>query len=163
MSLLSYHHHTTFLGGVNLVFRDRTGRRFALASAGSVPTCKGEKGQAFCVSCFPFSLENQGGRFFRIVGTRCISALGRSGERIVGMRSPRIKDPCGGYYHILSRIVDRQRVLDQDEKERFRSLLRATESFSGCQTLAYTALDNHILLCTLRRLRLRVVAIPGAG
>jgi len=59
------------------------------------------------------------------------------------MRSPRIKDPCGGYYHIVSRIVDRQRILDQDEKERFRSLLRATESFSGCQTLAYTALDNH--------------------
>ena len=53
------------------------------------------------------------------------------------MRSPRIKETCGDYYHIISRIVDRQRVLDQDEKERFRTLLRATESFSGCRALAY--------------------------
>ena len=47
------------------------------------------------------------------------------------MRSPRIKEACGGYYHIISRIVDRQRVLDQDEKERFRKLLRGIVAVSA--------------------------------
>ena len=49
------------------------------------------------------------------------------------MRAGRIKEDGGGYYHILSRVVDRQMVLDEAEKERFRKIMRATEAFSGCQ------------------------------
>ena len=59
------------------------------------------------------------------------------------MRSPRIKEPGAGYYHVISRIVDRRHVVDSGEKERFTRLMRATEGFSGCRVLAHTVLDNH--------------------
>ena len=49
-----------------------------------------------------------------MVGARAIYAGGPA-KGGGGMRSPRIKETCGGYYHIISRIVDRQRVHDQDE------------------------------------------------
>ena len=59
------------------------------------------------------------------------------------MRGPRIKEEGQGFYHIVSRIVDRRRVLDTKEKERFRDLMRRVEAFSGVQILTYTILDNH--------------------
>jgi REP element-mobilizing transposase RayT len=59
------------------------------------------------------------------------------------VRSPRIKEAGEGYYHVVSRIVDRRKVVNAAEKERFCRLMRATESFSGCRVLAYTVLDNH--------------------
>ena len=65
------------------------------------------------------------------------------GGRLGGMRLPRIKEPGEGYYHVISRVVDRQRLLDADEKERLRALLHATEGFCGCQAVAYSLLDNH--------------------
>jgi len=62
------------------------------------------------------------------------------------MRVPRIKEPAGGYYHVISRVVDRRMVLDDKEKERFRKLMRKTEAFSGVQILTYAILDNHFHL-----------------
>ena len=59
------------------------------------------------------------------------------------MRTPRIKEPTGAYYHVLSRIVDRRRVLDDGEKERFRRLLRRVERFSGVTVLTHAVLGNH--------------------
>ena len=59
------------------------------------------------------------------------------------MRMGRIKEQGAGYYHIVSRVVDRRMVLDANEKERFRKLMRSTEAFSGCDVLTWTALDNH--------------------
>jgi putative transposase len=59
------------------------------------------------------------------------------------MRLGRIREDGHGYYHIVSRIVDRRMVLNGDEKERLRKLLRTTETFSGCDVLTWTALDNH--------------------
>lgn len=59
------------------------------------------------------------------------------------MRVPRIKEPVGGYYHVLSRVVDRRMALDDNEKERFRKLMRRTEAFSGAHILTYSVLDNH--------------------
>ncbi len=59
------------------------------------------------------------------------------------MRVPRIKEVNGGYYHVISRVVDRRMVLDHGEKERFRRLMRKVETFSGVRILTYAALDNH--------------------
>jgi len=54
-----------------------------------------------------------------------------------------------GYYHIVSRIVDRRRVFDTKEKERLRTLLRRVEAFSAVQVLTYTILDNHFHILLL--------------
>ena len=62
------------------------------------------------------------------------------------MRTPRIKEDGAGYYHVISRVVDRRRVFDRDEKERFRATMRAVEAFSGCELLTWSCLDNHFHL-----------------
>lgn len=59
------------------------------------------------------------------------------------MRVPRIKEPDGGFYHVLDRVVDRQMVLDDNEKERFRRLMRAAATFSGVDVLTFSCLTNH--------------------
>ncbi len=59
------------------------------------------------------------------------------------MRVARILGEGESFYHIVSRIVDRRLILDDSEKERFRKLMRAVETFSGCQILTWTCLDNH--------------------
>jgi REP element-mobilizing transposase RayT len=59
------------------------------------------------------------------------------------MRSPRIKNEAGGYYHVYSRVVDRRMIMNPAEKERFRRLMRAVEGFSGCRVLTYAVLGNH--------------------
>jgi hypothetical protein len=59
------------------------------------------------------------------------------------MRTARIKESGDAYYHIMSRIIDRRYLLNTQEKERFRRLMRATEAFSGVQILTHAILDNH--------------------
>jgi len=59
------------------------------------------------------------------------------------MRVARILGEGEAFYHILSRIVDRRLILNDAEKERFRSLMRAVEAFSGCQVLTWACLSNH--------------------
>jgi putative transposase len=49
-------------------------------------------------------------------------------------------------YHCISRVVDRRFAFGQEEKERFRSLMRMYEKFSGCRVLSYCLMDNHIHL-----------------
>ena len=43
----------------------------------------------------------------------------------------------------MSRVVDRQFILNNDEKERFRKLLRRVEGFSGVDVLTFCVLDTH--------------------
>ena len=59
------------------------------------------------------------------------------------MRDARIKEDQAAYYHIMSRVVDRRRVFDDREKERFRLLMRDVEAFCGVQVTTYSALSNH--------------------
>ena len=59
------------------------------------------------------------------------------------MRTARIVDDGAAYYHIMSRVVDRQYVFDAGEKERIRKTMRAVEGFTGCEIRTYTILDNH--------------------
>ncbi len=62
------------------------------------------------------------------------------------MRIPRIKESGEGFYHSMSRVVDRRMVLDDKEKERFRQLMRNAAAFSGVDVLTHTILDNHFHL-----------------
>jgi len=62
------------------------------------------------------------------------------------MRMPRIKESCAAYYHVISRVIDRRMLLTDEEKERFRLLMRKMEGFSGVDVLDYTILDNHFHL-----------------
>ena len=59
------------------------------------------------------------------------------------MRAARIKEADGGFYHVISRIVDRRMILNDREKERFRKLMHSAAVFSGVQVLTYAVLDNH--------------------
>jgi len=107
------------------------------------------------------------------------------------MRRARIVEEGGGYYHVMSRIVDRRMVIDDGEKGTSRRVMRGMEGFSGVEIVPYAILDNHfhILfkrhrdhfgakrktgarpmsgaqwsgLCTARRLRREVIATPRAG
>jgi REP element-mobilizing transposase RayT len=49
-------------------------------------------------------------------------------------------------YHVISRVVDRRFVLGSEEKEKFRTLMRMQENFTGCRVLSYCLMDNHFHL-----------------
>ncbi len=49
-------------------------------------------------------------------------------------------------YHVISRVVDRRFALGTDEKEKFRTLMRMQENFTGCRVLSYCLMDNHFHL-----------------
>ena len=49
-------------------------------------------------------------------------------------------------YHVHSRVVDRRFVLGTEEKERFRTLMRMQENFTGCRAISYCLMDNHFHL-----------------
>jgi putative transposase len=49
-------------------------------------------------------------------------------------------------YHVISRVVDRRFVLGTEEKEKFRTLMRMQENFTGCRILSYCLMDNHFHL-----------------
>ncbi len=46
-------------------------------------------------------------------------------------------------YHCISRIVGRDFVLEMDEREHFRMLMRMCERFTGCRVLSYCLMSNH--------------------
>ena len=53
------------------------------------------------------------------------------------MRTARVRGNGTAYYHCMSRVIERRMILDDEEKERFRSILRAMETFSGVRVLTY--------------------------
>lgn len=50
------------------------------------------------------------------------------------------------FYHCISRVVDRRFVLGAEEKEKFRTLMRMQENFTGCRVASYCLMDNHFHL-----------------
>jgi hypothetical protein len=44
-------------------------------------------------------------------------------------------------YHVHSRVVDRRFVLGTEEKEKFRTLMRMQENFTGCRAISYCLMD----------------------
>ena len=49
-------------------------------------------------------------------------------------------------YHVTSRVVHRQFLFKDEEKEQFRLLMRMVERFSGCRVLSYCVMTNHFHL-----------------
>jgi REP element-mobilizing transposase RayT len=49
-------------------------------------------------------------------------------------------------YHVTSRVVHRQFLFQDEEKEHFRLLMRMVERFSGCRILSYCVMTNHFHL-----------------
>ena len=47
-------------------------------------------------------------------------------------------------YHLVTRIVDRNFVLGDVEREHFKVLLRGYERFTGCRVLTYCLMSNHV-------------------
>jgi hypothetical protein len=63
------------------------------------------------------------------------------------VRQGRLTETGEAYYHAMSRVVDRRLVLTDDEKERFRKLLRRVEGFSGVDVMTHSVLGNHFPEC----------------
>ena len=59
------------------------------------------------------------------------------------MRTARVKMKGGGYYHCISRVIERRMAFGEDEKEMFRKMMRKVEDFSGVKVLTYAVFSNH--------------------
>lgn len=59
------------------------------------------------------------------------------------MRTARVKVEEGGYYHCMSRVIERRMVLGDVEKEVFRKMMRKVEGFCGVNILTYAVMGNH--------------------
>jgi len=65
------------------------------------------------------------------------------------MRKARLKAPPSfpvAYYHCISRVVDRQFLFGEEEKEQFVALLREYARFCGIQVITYCVMSNHFHL-----------------
>jgi len=62
------------------------------------------------------------------------------------MRTARLKADGEGYYHCMSRIMERQMRLGETEKEKFRVLLRQMAAFCGVNVITYAVMGNHFHL-----------------
>lgn len=62
------------------------------------------------------------------------------------MRAARIVADGWSYYHNTTRVIGKQYLLNDDEKERLTILLRKTETFSGVHVMTHNFMDNHIHL-----------------
>lgn len=61
------------------------------------------------------------------------------------------------FYHVISRVVDRRFAFGQEEKEKFRALMRLQEKFTGCRVVSYCLMCNHF------HLLLEVPPMPEGG
>lgn len=59
------------------------------------------------------------------------------------MRSARVKMDGGGYYHCMSRVIERRMILGDVEKETFRRMMRKVAGFCGVEVLTYSVMTNH--------------------
>ena len=60
-------------------------------------------------------------------------------------------------YHCVTRVVGREFVFGEIEKEKFRTFMRMYENFSGCRVLSYCIMCNHI------HILLEVPPMPEGG
>jgi putative transposase len=47
------------------------------------------------------------------------------------------------FYHVISRVVERRLAFGVREKEKFRTLMRLQEKFTGCRVASYCLMCNH--------------------
>ena len=60
------------------------------------------------------------------------------------MRKSRIVEKTAAYYHVISRVVGREYVFGEEERERFRSTMRRVEAFCAVQIQTWCVLSNPI-------------------
>ena len=53
---------------------------------------------------------------------------------------------ASSYFHCISRVVDRNFVFHEHERDVFRKVMRQVEAFSGVRVLTWTILSNHFHL-----------------
>ena len=59
------------------------------------------------------------------------------------MRTSRVKADGSGYYHGMSRVIERRFLLGDHEKHVFRKIMRACETFCGVRIITYALMSNH--------------------
>ena len=66
-------------------------------------------------------------------------------DRQGGMRTTRAKQAEGrvGYYHCISRVINRAFALGEEEKEHLVKLMRRYEAFCGVKVVTYCVMSNH--------------------
>jgi len=47
------------------------------------------------------------------------------------------------FFHVISRVVERRYAFETEEKEKFRTLMRMQEKFTGCRVVSYCLMCNH--------------------
>ena len=62
------------------------------------------------------------------------------------MRQPRIKCEESAHYHCVSRIVGRDFLMGDKEREFFAKLIRLLALYHGCRVLTYCVMSNHFHL-----------------
>ena len=77
--------------------------------------------------------------------------------RTARMRIP--EDRPVGYYHCISRVVDRRFIFDTAEKEKFVALLREHERFCRVRVLTFCIMSNHFHV--LVEVPKRPAVLPG--
>jgi len=65
---------------------------------------------------------------------------------LCGMRKSRLLGEGRAFYHVVSRVVDRQMMFGAQEKEVFRKILRNLEAFAGVRVVTYCLMSNHFHL-----------------
>jgi putative transposase len=54
------------------------------------------------------------------------------------------------FYHVVSRVVERRFAFGSAEKEKFRTLMRMQEKFTGCRVVAYCFMLT-LLSCLMQK------------
>ncbi|MDF1861866.1 MAG: transposase [Verrucomicrobiales bacterium] len=62
------------------------------------------------------------------------------------MRTARLLGEGRSFYHVMSRVVDRQMVFKAKDKEVFRKIMRNLEAFTGVRVVTYCLMTNHFHL-----------------
>ena len=83
------------------------------------------------------------------------------------MRLRRLKAPAFlpvAYSHVVSRVVDRQFVLGEEEKDKMVEYMRTYERFGGLRVISYCIMSNHVHILVEVPPRPAAAALrPGCG
>lgn len=60
------------------------------------------------------------------------------------MRKARIVEEGGGFYHVVTRVIERKYVFDESGREWVRNLLKDVAGFSAVEILTYCVMSNHL-------------------
>jgi putative transposase len=62
------------------------------------------------------------------------------------MRTSRVLGEGSSCYHVMTRVIERRYLLDDEEKERLLRILRKLEAFCGVRVVTFCVMSNHLHL-----------------